>query len=127
MLLLRNYNVSLGFICLAVVFATFPKTHGISSDENPCFEFSFDKCNLDESWIISSADDVSKEEDCQKLCRSADPECKFYLYHSDSLTCKLINQPQQTYLDTCMELGLSGSHTIAECKDSNDHCKVYYV
>jgi hypothetical protein len=126
MLLLRNYNISLAWVCFAVVFTSLPKTHGISSDKNPCLEFSFDKCSLDPSWVISSSDDISEEEECQTSC-GLDPRCKFYIYITDSSTCQLINQPEQTYLDTCMELGLSGSHKITECKDSNDPCKVYYA
>ncbi len=123
---MKRSNVLFGFIYLVVVLLSLPHVLGITSEEHPCLEFTFDKCNLDPSWIIPSSEVVSEEIECQKMCRSI-PECKFYIYKTDSSTCQLINQPEQTYLDTCMELGLSGSHTITECKDSNDHCKVYYA
>ena len=91
--------------------------------EDKCRKFSFDKCQLDANWVISNLRDVSNENECQKACMD-NSRCTFYIHIAEEAKCQLLGVFQESYLDTCDELGQPKDVSIQECKDSNDPCKV---
>ena len=117
--------VLLTFTSLFVFGSTTTKSISGDPQENPCARFSFDKCFPDPSWILANLDDIAEEEDCQKQCSQMyTSSCTFYIHYVDSAQCQLFKIPQIDYLENCKEIGQPRNHSLKECAESNEPCKV---
>ena len=100
-------------------------THFVSSDSS-CKQFNFNKCTVDESWIIETQYNITNEVECQIQCdQMYGGTCSFYIHNDATSTCQLLNHPQIFYLNKCDEFGMPPTPSILDCYQDSDPCKVF--
>lgn len=92
--------------------------------DNPCVEFTFGECDLDEGALLREIKDIHIDE-CQFYCNYLyEGQCTFFIYDKKEVLCKLIDEPQGNLLRSCEIVGGSINSSIPECFESKDPCKV---
>ena len=64
---------------------------------------------------------MTKVTTCQDLCKTyTHPECTFFVYNKEQLTCEMFDTDIQIYKDSCHKLGLTPDVEVPSCYNSTD-------
>jgi len=83
------------FIVVSVIFSLLALAQGVEKFSDPCQQFTFDLCNVEEELIVGQFElpiigsDVAIQS-CQELCQ-IEPTCKLFLFDAKTNLCQLLS------------------------------------